>query len=153
MAHWETQGHRWNPCWNQEGKLQCNSVFPVDTGRLTFIEMNTHWDLCVFCGRVKLRGRLGLRGTNFSSASEGSRHLLFLNAAVTSELRPSRFFLLLKLLSMSEALLSLFFPLPGLFSSSDAFRCLDLSFSDLWKAVCIHLRLTLDSTLPWDTQK
>lgn len=58
---------------------------------------------------------LGLRRADLSSASDGSRHLLFLNAAVTSELQPSRFFLSLKQLIMSEALPSLFFPFQGSF--------------------------------------
>lgn len=55
--------------------------------------MNTHWDCCVSCRQMKPRGRLGLRMADLSSASNGSSHCLFLNAAVTSELHPSRFFL------------------------------------------------------------
>lgn len=55
-----------------------------------------------------LGGRLGLRMADLSSASNGSSHCLFLNAAVTSELYPSRFFL--ETTRRIEALLSLFFP-------------------------------------------
>lgn len=76
-------------------------------------------------------------------ASDGGSHRLFLNAAVTSELQPSRSFLSLKLLSVSEALPSFFFCPSMALSSSDAFRCLDFFFL----SVSIHLRLTLDYIL------
>lgn len=91
--------------------------FCLSCRRLLFYPYrNAHlWHFCIFSRRTKPRGRLGLRTTDLSFASNGSSHRLFLNAAVTSELQPSRLFLSLKLLSMSEASPSLFFPSRALF--------------------------------------